>query len=474
MNSEQDPKGLRREYGGMSDGPEESTAPEARWMPEGDDVAEEAAPPRVPEDAGLPGTGAGAEEPALAAPVSVTERIDSIDVLRGVALLGILVMNIQSFSMIGSAYVNPTAYGDLTGINLWVWAGCHLLADQKFMTIFSMLFGAGVVVFTSRVEARGKSAAGLHYRRMAWLILFGLLHAHLFWYGDILYTYGMCGLAAYLFRKLRPTWLILIGVPMIAVPSLLNLSLGWLTQASPTFAEKMAEGNSGFWAPTAEMVAEELETYRGGWLDQAPDRSGWSAFFQTLMFAMWGGWRAGSLMLFGMAMFKMGVFSAARAKAEYWLMIAAAALVGIPLIALGIYHNFDQGWTFEYSNLFGSQFNYWASVLVSFGWVGVVMLVCKAPRMRPWTRPFAAVGRMAFTNYIMHTIICTTIFYGHGFGQYGYWERWQQFLLVLGIWAFQLVFSPIWLSIFRFGPLEWAWRCLSYWRLQPLLKKREA
>ena len=120
----------------------------------------------------------------------------------------------------------------------------------------------------------------------------------------------------------------------------------------------------------------------------------------------------------------------------------------------------------------GSQFNYWASILVALGWVGLVMLVCKSDLLRPLTRPFAAVGRMAFSNYIMHTVICTTIFYGHGFGLYGYAERWQQVCVVVAIWGVQLAISPLWLKYFRFGPLEWLWRSLSYWRLQPFLRGR--
>ena len=118
-----------------------------------------------------------------------TSRPLSLDTLRGFALLGILVMNIMSFSMIFSAYFNPTNYGDLTGANYWVWFLSHTLFDQKFMTLFSMMFGAGVVLFTERAEAKGESPRRLHYRRMLWLILFGLTHGFLLWYGDILYVY---------------------------------------------------------------------------------------------------------------------------------------------------------------------------------------------------------------------------------------------------------------------------------------------
>src|SRR5207244_3310682 len=115
-------------------------------------------------------------------------------------LLGILTMNVQLYAMIGAAYENPTAYGDLTGVNYWVWYLAALLADAKFMTIFSMLFGAGIVLMTGRAEAAGRRAALLHYRRMAVLLGFGLAHAYLLWAGDILYTYALCGCVLYPMR----------------------------------------------------------------------------------------------------------------------------------------------------------------------------------------------------------------------------------------------------------------------------------
>ena len=125
-------------------------------------------------------------------PVTGTARIDAIDVLRGVALLGILLMNVQSFAMPQAAYFNPTAYGDLEGANLYVWVAGRMFADQKFMAIFSMLFGAGIVLMAGRAEARG-DARRAHYRRMGWLLVIGLLHAHLLWSGDILFLYAVSG-----------------------------------------------------------------------------------------------------------------------------------------------------------------------------------------------------------------------------------------------------------------------------------------
>jgi uncharacterized protein len=148
------------------------------------------------------------------------DRIVSLDVLRGVAVLGILVMNIQSFSMPSAAYINPTAYGDLTGINKWIWIISHILASGKFMSIFSILFGAGVLIFIQNAQARGEKAFALHFRRMGWLLLFGLIHGYLLWSGDILVCYSLCGMVIWFFwnsssGKLLRAALIFFLVPMV-------------------------------------------------------------------------------------------------------------------------------------------------------------------------------------------------------------------------------------------------------------------
>ncbi len=377
-------------------------------------------------------------------------------------------MNIQSFSMIGAAYFNPTAYGDLSGANYWVWLLSHVLTDQKFMTIFSMLFGAGILLMTSRAESLGKPSAGPHYRRMGLLILFGLLHAHLLWYGDILYAYGMCGLVVYLLRKLSPQRLLLVGFLSLAVSSSIWMFLGWSMEFWPP--EVLQEFRQD-WRPGPETVTEEIAAYQSSWLDQMGHRVPTAVKMETFIFLIWSAWRAGGLMLVGMALFKLGWFSAQRSSRLYASILIAAAMIGIPIIMAGVHLNFKTEWDITYSFFFGWQYNYWASILVSLGWVSLVMLVCKTRMRKTLTRPFAAVGQMAFTNYIMQTIICTTIFYGHGFGLFGQVSRVGQIQIVVAIWIVQLIYSPIWLRHFRFGPLEWLWRTLTYWRIQPLRRE---
>jgi uncharacterized protein len=398
-------------------------------------------------------------------PVIAAERIVALDVLRGFALLGILVMNIQTFAMIEAAYMNPTAFGDLSGLNGWVWKLSHLLADQKFMTIFSLLFGAGIVLMSERAEAATGRSAGLHYRRCFWLIVIGLLHAHLLWYGDILFTYGMCGLVAYLFRRLPPGWLITLGVLSLAVSSLIFLFFGW----SMTFWPPEAiEQNMAGWAPPPEAVAREIDTYQGGWWTQMRHRVPTAVFFETFLLAIWGGWRAGGLMLIGMALYRLGVVTARRSTRFYAWMIALGLGVGLPVVALGMRGNIEHGWSIEYSWFLGWQYNYWGSLFVSAAYIGAIMLVCRRGVLRWLLDRLAAVGRTALSNYLLQTIICTTILYGHGLALFGRVPRTSQILIVVAVWVVQLSLAPLWLRHFRFGPFEWIWRSLSYLERQPL------
>jgi uncharacterized protein len=396
-------------------------------------------------------------------PVSPPERIDSLDVLRGFAVLGILVMNVQSFAMIQAAYFNPAAYGDLSGANYWVWLVSHLLADSKFMAIFSMLFGAGVVLMA------GRATAGVHYRRMGGLLLFGLLHAYLLWYGDILVVYAICGGLAYLFHRLSPRTLFIVGVLLLAVASGFSVTSG---ATVPYWPEEDVADLTRDWDPPPEKVDEELAAYRGGWTDQMTHRAPTALEFHTFVLLLWGMWRVTGMMLLGMALFKLGILRAERSGTFYLNLVFAAVFLGLPVILFGVVRNFAESWSPEYSVFHGHQFNYWASLVVAFGWIGLVMLACRSERLAAVRRPFAAVGRMAFTCYLMQSIICTTIFYGHGFGLFGSVERTGQALIVLAVWAFLLIACPLWLRSFRFGPFEWLWRSMTYGKLQPFRKVR--
>ena len=401
----------------------------------------------------------------LTGPTTQSERILSLDVLRGFAVLGILVMNIQAFAMVGPAYFNPTAYGDLNGLNYLVWLFSHLLFDMKFMAIFSMLFGAGIVLMAERMEKSERKPAGVHYRRTVILLLFGIAHAWLLWTGDILYAYAMCGLLVYLFRNKSPKTLIILGLVSLAFVSFLSFGSQFTMGYWP---EESITGMAKFWSPSQEQVAAELAAYRGGWSAQNEFRFMMALQMQTSSFLFFISWRAGGLMLVGMGLYKLGVFNASLAARTYEKMILAAVALGFPLIIGGVWFHEATNWSLEYGFFGGAQFNFWGSLFVALGWVGAMMLFCQS-RAGSWLyRSLAATGQMAFTNYLTQTIICTTLFYGHGFGLYGRVERTGQLLIVFAVWALQLLWSPWWLARFRFGPFEWLWRSLTYWRMQPL------
>lgn len=398
-------------------------------------------------------------------PVTQADRIDSLDVLRGFAVLGIFVINIQSFAMFGTTYFNPTYYGMLDGSGYAVWYLSHLLADQKFMTIFSLLFGAGIVLFSSRKDDSGQSARRCHYRRMGWLVLFGLVHAYFIWEGDILFLYGICGLWVYPFRRVRPSRLIVVGLVVLAIGSALALGSGLSSQFWPE--EQRTEFIEQSWQPPPEDLAEATSAYGGrDYWKQVSHRAPNVVMWQTFVLLFWGVWRAGGLMLIGMGLYKLGVISAARSRRSYLIMVALAG-VGMAVVAYGVRQRFAHEWEPFYSFFIATQYNYWASLLVSGGYIGAVMLVCKSDALRRFTRPFAAAGRMAFSNYIGQSLIAFFIFYGTGLGYYAEIGRMGQVAIVAAVWVLQLIVSPIWLQRFRFGPLEWLWRSLTYGKRQP-------
>lgn len=399
------------------------------------------------------------------APIAPSDRILGLDVLRGFGVLGILVMNIPLFAMPEMASLNPTAYGDFTGLNRWVWVLSHIFADLKFISIFLMLFGAGIVLMTSKVEAKRQSAVGLYYRRTLWLIVIGMLHAYLLWYGDILVMYGICALVIFPFRKVAPKWLLTIGLITTLVASLLSLLGGW---SLPFWPREAYEQMVLTWKPTQVLIRAEIAAYQGGWLEQMAHRVPAAFEAQTFLFLIFYGWRAAGLMLVGMALLKWRVLTGQRSRRFYLALMAGGFAIGLPLIIYGVDRNFAASWSLDYSMFFGDQFNYWGSLFVALGYTCMVMLICKSRRLKKAICPLAAVGRMALTNYLLQTVICTTVFYGHGLGLFGRVERSEQMLIVFGVWAFSLVASPIWLRFFRFGPAEWLWRSLTYRKLQPM------
>lgn len=400
-----------------------------------------------------------------AAPVRAGERIAAIDVLRGFAVLGILAMNVQSYSMVSAAYVNPAANDKLAGAGFSVWVLTHVFFDTKFMSIFSTLFGAGMALMAERAAARGASATGVHYRRQFWLLVLGLAHAHLIWYGDILVPYALCGFLLYSLRGLKPKKLLIAGFAMTAVTPLFYLLIAL---SIPNMPAEALDGLEQGWAPQAAEVEAEIATYQSGWLTQMPERSATAVGLETTVFLLLFLWRSGGLMLVGMGFYKLGVLSAERSSTFYRRMAAAGLALGLPIVILGVVFNTRHDFAFEHSMFQGTVFNYIGSLGVFLGYLALVMLAVQNGWLPGLQRRLQAAGRMAFTNYISQSVICTLIFYGHGFGLFEQVDRLSQIALVVAIWVLQLIWSPWWLARFRFGPLEWLWRSLTYMKLQPM------
>ena len=375
-------------------------------------------------------------------------RITALDALRGVGILGILPVHMQSFAMVVAARVNPSVSGDLHGPNGWVWLATAVLADGKFLSIFAMLFGAGLLL----LSGRGADIDRLHRRRMALLLGIGLLHAYVLWYGDMLVTFALCGVVVFGLRALPPRGLLARGVLALGCASLIALGVGlslpwWSSDTKARFVQ--------VWAPSREMVDREIAAYRGGWRGQMAYRAPEAFQIETSQLLLRGFWQTCGLMLVGMGLFKQGILSGTRSARFYLAMTGLGFGLGLPIAWYGAERARALDWDLADFMLAGTQLSYWSDLLVGVGWIGLVMLLCRAG----WrASAVAAVGRTALSNYLLQTILCTTIFYGHGLGLFARVDRVGQLLIVLAIWVAELAASRWWTRRFAVGPVEWAWR----------------
>ena len=314
--------------------------------------------------------------------------------LRGFAVLGILIVNIQGFARVASAYMNPTSGRFLEGTDLWTWAAVRLFADTKFISIFSLLFGAGIAMMSERMARRGASGTGLHYRRQLWLLVIGLAHAYLIWHGDILVTYALCGCLLYPLRNLEPRKLLRIGG--CAVPFVVLLR-GMAEISIPYWAEAERVAAEAEWAPPSAELDAEVAAFRGGLGDQVVARAPIALALQTTALLGMLLWRAGGMMLAGMAMYKLGVLSAARSAAFYRRMVLVGLCAGLPLAAAGIAYRIHVDFAWERAMFVGGLFNYVGSIGVFLGYLGLAMLMVKAGLFPGTQARLAATGRMALT-----------------------------------------------------------------------------
>ena len=387
---------------------------------------------------------------------SLNNRIHSLDLLRGFAVLGILIMNITNFSHINIAYMNPTIGAGLEGYNQYFHSFNYIFADTRFMSIFSILFGAGVVLFTRNAEIKGKSAGVLHYKRMFWLLLFGLVHAYFIWAGDILVTYAICGYLIFFLRKKSIRTLLIMSIILFIIP----LTFNFMTYYGMTMDE--LESTFAFFHPTSEQIATEIKIMQGSFLEQMPIRLENAIEFQTLVFLIETFWRTTSLMLLGMILYRKGILSADKSVKYYKNMMLTGFGIGLIISIIGLNQAYDSEWLGAYVMNIGANYKFVSGLFMAIGYIGFVLWCYKKGIFKKLQERLQATGRMAFTNYIGMSVICTLIFNGHGLGLYGTLDRLQQFLVVVAIWVLILIVSPLVLKKYRFGPLEWLWRKLTY------------
>ena len=416
------------------------------------------------------------DEMATTSPDS--DRIATLDIVRGIAVMGILAMNIVAFAMPFAAYINPMAYGGHDGINLASWLFNTVLIDGKMRGLFSILFGASTLLVMQKAEAAGRGGASAHYRRMIFLLLFGLIHFYFIWFGDILSLYALCGFIIYAFRNLSARaltrWAIVFLTVSFSMFSFMSLSAAMADNPNISAeqrkdmqgAKKQIELEVG---ATSPKIKEDLEIYRGPYAGQLEQRLVKQTFFPFQTFFAFV-WETVGLMLIGMALFKTGYLTGAMDERRYRKWAAWCFAIGIPgALALAIMQ-LQSG--FDAALIFGSAIA-WSmpfDVLLAIGWATLVILWVKRSGESSLRDRVAAAGRMAFTNYLMTSIVMTAVFYGYGFGLFGEVGRAALWLFVIGMWALMLAWSKPWLERFNYGPLEWAWRSLARGKLQPMRK----
>jgi uncharacterized protein len=399
----------------------------------------------------------------------ISPRLLSLDLVRGTALLGILLLNIVSFGMPEAAYFNPRAYGGWQGADLTAWLVNFLFFDGRMRGLFSFLFGASLLIVTDAAEAAGRNPSRAHYARMGWLLVFGLAHLWLVWHGDILAHYALVGMIAFPLRRLPISRLVSLGAVLVLASTALFGTLAhdaWRMSLAPQPARgEYTSLVEAFGTPPPARIATELAVRRGAYAGVVAQRFGEYATSPFALLMLYG-WETLGYMLFGMAALRSGLLTGNWPRETYrrwWIRCWAIALPVYALLA---------AW------LIAARFSLFAVLMAAvtlpgivrpvmiLGWACLILLVA---RPGGWlTTRVAAAGRMAFSNYLATSLLCVLFFDGYGLGWFGHLSRWQLYPVVLGVWALLLLWSRPWLRAFRYGPLEWLWRSLARCRLQPI------
>ena len=405
------------------------------------------------------------------------ERIRTLDVVRGMAVMGILLMNIVALGLPGYAYINPAYYG-LNGPADWaVWTINYVFSEGKFRALFTMLFGASMVVIAERAEANadGPGPAMTHYRRMFWLFIIGMIHAWCFWYGDILVQYAIGGTLGFLFWRWQPRALWLFFAAMFALQA--ASYVGHYAELAPIRAAATApnatpdaiaawEKRKAKEQPSKAEAVAELKGYRGDIKSVFETRAPTTIFFQTFLTPVTMP-EIFAFMTLGILLFRNRFLSGAWSNRSYAIVVGAGYLVAAPLTLRLANILRTSGFDPAILALCDAG-SFFLRPFIAAAHAAVIILVVKYDRAHTFASHLEAVGRMALSNYLGTTLIATTFFYGYGFGWFGYLGRAQLYLAVVAIWALMLLWSKPWLARFQYGPVEWLWRSLARWQLQPM------
>lgn len=410
-------------------------------------------------------------------------RYRYLDVLRGIAVLGILPANIPYFSMPLLAADAQT--GEFaSSADLVAFHATRFFVDYKFITLFSLLFGVGMGILHAKATQRGASFNGLMLRRLVALGVFGGLHVVLLWYGDILIYYAVFGMATFWFVSREPRRLFRVGVFLILVPVVvMALAAGALAvvERIPEFRTELAsdaassaaevqlfvqQARDGTWGEFLEAVITfhpEVEStiYREGSFVKIVVMRVVSWIVGIIFVGMYIGWRIVGLFLIGMAWARAGWFlEPAENSGAFRRMLRLGLVVGLPLQVVSSVL-FQSAGDSMALHVLAELAQYTGSLGFAAVYAALIGLACAGDVPRA-CKPFEAVGRLAFSNYILQSLICTTIFYSYGLAWFGQLSRAQLWFIVPIVWAIALVWSWAWMQRFRMGPLEALWRRITY------------
>lgn len=411
----------------------------------------------------------------LAASVS-NPRIGALDNVRGVAVMGILAMNIVAFAMPFQAYMNPIATGAIGQADFISWLFSFVLVDGKMRGLFSFLFGASMLLVIEKAGGSGQSAASLHFRRMFWLLLFGLIHLYLIWFGDILAGYALIGMVAWLFRNLSPRTLIRWGIGLAIVQLLVFSGLAFATfglsqaaaapGADPAMIREWQALQREFGALTPQALAEQVRIYgQSGYGAVLADRLAHHATAPIKGILIFG-WETLAYFLFGMAGLKTGFLTGGWSRRAYRKIALIGFAIGIPAYALLAWFVARDG--FSIPMVFGISMGATALFRPLMVVAMAALIILLTQRGGALVERIGAAGRAAFTNYLGTSLLMTTLFYGYGLGLFGTLGRAELWIVVVAMWAVMLLWSKPWLDRFQYGPLEWLWRSLARGKAQPM------